>query len=72
MSLVMTESYEREFANLQIIEKQLNLFSQYIGFQYYIDRRSNNIQIYDTDTCSEKLNYIHQNLIMIINCSSYN
>lgn len=68
--LVLMQSYDKKYADLQMIEKQLQIFAQYTGFDFYIDRRSNKIQIYDDNVCQDKLTYIQQNLKMIINVSS--
>jgi hypothetical protein len=70
MTLVLMQHYERKYADIKMIEKQLQMFSQYTGFDFYIDKRSNTIQIYDDNICQDKLTYIQQNLKMIINISS--
>lgn len=73
MVLILIQTYDRKYADIEMLEKQLSIFSEYTNFEFYIDRRSCTIQIYDNnDICQEKLTYINQNLRMIINYSSCN
>lgn len=70
MKLVLMQPYEPRYADLKMMKKQLTVFSEYLGFQFYIDRRSKTVQIYDNQICDDKFLYIQQNITMIINVSS--
>ena len=63
---VLVQPFHVKYTKIRLIEKQMKNFSQYMGFKYYVDRRVQQIQVYDNSNCHDRMSYIQENLNMIV------